>query len=370
MALVVVLSVFNGFEQAVVSMFNVFDPDLQISPRSGKVFHENQIPAGKILQLPGVAKVTAVLEENALLRYKSKQFLATVKGVSPGYLKDNALDTLMVEGDGILEADSNNFALPGFGIAYYLNIHIDDPEGVITAFVPDRNKRLNSMSESSLRSEIIRPSGIFSVQQDFDNKFMFVPLRFARQLLGYEDELTSVEVRLKKDAKPSNIQKEIEKLCGADFEVKDRLQQQEILYKTMKSEKWAVFLILTFILLIATFNILGSITMLILDKRKDIGTLYSLGASHTLVRRIFFAEGLLITFAGTVLGIAFGALICWLQMKYGLIKLQGGGSFIMSAYPVKMKLMDFILVFATVSLIGASASWIAVRRLSKRFDLA
>lgn len=369
MALVVVLSVFNGFEQAVVSMFNVFDPDLLISPKSGKVFHENQIPSDKILQLPGVGKVTGVVEENALLRYKSKQFLATIKGVSPGYLKDNALDTLMIEGDGILEADSNDFALPGFGIAYYLNIHIDDPEGVVSVFVPDRNKRINAMSESSLRSELIRPSGIFSVQQDFDNKFMFVPLRFARQLLGYEDELTSIEIRLNKGAKLGNIQKEVEKLVGPNFEVKDRLQQQEILYKTMKSEKWAVFLILTFILLIATFNILGSITMLILDKRKDIGTLYSLGASHTLVRRIFFAEGLLITFVGTVLGIALGALICWIQMEYGVIKLQGGGSFIMSAYPVKMKLMDFILVFATVSLIGATASWIAVRRLSKRFDL-
>lgn len=368
MALVIVLSVFNGFENAVVSMFNIFDPDLQVSAVSGKTFHASQLPADALKKIPGVIRYTEVVEENALLRYKEKQFLAIVKGVSPDFTQNNVLDTLLVEGDFILQSDSIDFALPGFGIAYYLDIHVDDPEGLISIFVPDRTKRLNALSESSLRSEAIKPAGIFSVQQDFDNKYMFVPLSFARRLLDYTDELTSVEILLAKGTDADKVQSQVQKLAGDMFEVKNRLQQQEILYKTMKSEKWAVFLILTFILIIATFNVIGSITMLILDKRKDISTLSAIGADRQMIRRIFLTEGILITLAGAIGGMILGGVICFLQQQYGIIKLQAGGSFIMSAYPVAMKWLDFVMVFFTVSLIGIGASWLAVVGFRKRFS--
>jgi len=367
MALIIILSVFNGFEKAVVSMFNVFDPDLEISLKEGKTFRENQLPREQIMKLEGVVKYTRVLQENGLLRYRDKQYLASIKGVDNNYVVNSPLDSLMIEGDLVLEADSFNFAIPGFGIAYYLDIHVDDPEGILTMYVPDREKRLNTLSENTLRAESIRPSGIFSVQQDFDNKYVFVPLRFARQLFNYTDEISSVEILLDKKVRTETIQKEIQKIAGPEFVVKNRLQQQEILYKTMKSEKWAVFMILTFILLIASFNVIGSVTMLIIDKKHDIATLASLGANRAMIRRVFFLEGMLITLTGAIGGMLLGGLVCWLQMHFGLIKLQGSGSFIMSAYPVAMKTTDFLLVFVTVISIGLLASWIPVRRLSRKF---
>ena len=364
MALVIVLSVFNGFEKAVISMFNVFDPDLRITVREGKTFRSGELNMA-IKKLPEVIRYTEVLEENALLRYKDKQYLATIKGVSPGFTERSPLDTLLVEGDLVLQADSFDFAIPGFGIAYYLDIHVDDPEGLITLYVPDRKKRMNTLSESTLRSESIRPAGIFSVQQDFDNKYVFVPLRFARTLLDYTDEVTAAEIILREGADRKSVQERISEMAGPDFQVKNRLEQQEILYKTMKSEKWAVFLILTFILIVASFNVIGSITMLILDKRKDIDTFASMGATPGLIRRIFFTEGVLITLTGAIAGLILGWLICWLQLEFGMIKLNEGGSFVMLAYPVAMKWLDFVMVFLTVLFIGIVASWIAIFRLRK-----
>ncbi len=369
MALVIVLSVFNGFEKVVVSMFNIFDPDLEISLKEGKTFKADDIPANAIRSLPEIVKYTDVLEENALLRFRDKQFLATIKGVSNEYLNDSPLDTLLVEGDLILQSDSFDFALPGFGIAYYLNIHVDDPDALISVYVPDRTKRLNVISESNLRNESIRPAGIFSVQQDFDNKYMIVPLRFARKLLNYENQVSKVEILLEPGTDIETVQSDISKLVGPKFEVKNRLQQQELLYKTMKSEKWAVFLILTFILIVATFNVIGSITMLILDKQNDIHTLESLGANRVTIKKIFFTEGLLITLSGALSGLILGGLVCWLQMEYGLIRLQGGGSFVMTAYPVQMKALDFLMVFVTVVFIGAASSFFAIQRLGRRFAL-
>ena len=368
MALVIVLSVFNGFEKVVVSMFNVFDPDLQVTPREGKTFRESELPAKTIASLPGVISYTNVVEENALFRYKEKQCIAAIKGVSPGYEKGSPVDTLLVEGEMVIQSVSFDFAIPGFGIAYYLGVQVDDPENLISIYVPDRHKRIGSLSEGTFRSETIRPSGIFSVQQDFDNKFMFVPLRFARRLLDYTDEVTSAEIRLSPGANAETIQPQLEKLAGSRFIVKNRLQQQDLLYKTMKSEKWAVFLILTFILIIATFNVIGSITMLILDKKRDIGILRNIGANQQLIRRIFFTEGTLIILAGALGGLLLGFVICWLQQHFGLIKLNGGGSFVMSAYPVYMKISDFILVFLTVLSIGLAATWLPVHRISNRFS--
>lgn len=368
MALIIVLSVFNGFESAVVSMFNVFDPPLEISLKEGKSFPDSLLPAEKIKQLPGVIKYTRVLEENALLRYKDKQYLATVKGVDLNFIDNSPLDTLLIEGDLILEADSFNFALAGFGIAYFLDLHIDDPEGLLSMYVPDRKKRLNAVSESSLRNEMIRPSGIFSVQQDFDNQYVFVPLRFASQLFGSGNEITAVNLWIKNEKELESVQEQVQTLAGPEFEVKNRLQQQELLYKTMKSEKWAVFLILTFILIIATFNVIGSITMLILDKRKDISTLGSLGANSRMIRKVFFIEGALITFLGAFLGLLLGGIICWLQQTYGFIRLNGGESFIMPAYPVLMKAFDFLLVFITVMSTGILATWLPVAGLKKKIS--
>jgi len=364
-ALIIVLSVFNGFESVVISLFSVFDPDIEITVAQGKTFHSNEINADKIRALPGVIKYTEVVEENALLYYKKQQILATIKGVDSLYQVNSPLnDSLLVTGDMVLQDDSLDFAIPGYGIAYFLNLDMNAPDNLISVYIPKRKGSITGLPQESFTSEFIRPTAIFSVQQDFDDKYMLVPLRFARRLLDYTDEVTGIEIRLDRNANSANIQEQIATLAGPGFRIQNRFQQQEVLYKIMKSEKWAVFLILTFILIVASFNVTGSLTMLILDKQKDIGILRSLGAKDATIKQIFFLEGLLISLSGAFSGLLLGLLVCFLQQKFGLVKLQGGGSFIISAYPVKMIATDFLYVFITIGIIGTAAAWLPVKRIN------
>lgn len=368
-ALIIVLSVFNGFESVVVSLFSVFDPDVKITVAEGKTFHQNEIDADKIRAIPGVVKYTDVVEENALLYYKKKQYLATIKGVDSLYQVNSPInDSLLVTGEMRLQHDSLDFAIPGYGIAYFLNLDMNAPDNLISVYIPKRKGSITGLPQESFMSEFIRPTAIFSVQQDFDDKYMLVPLRFARRMLDYTDEVTSIEIRLAKDADAALIQEKIARIAGPKFKVQNRFQQQEVLYKIMKSEKWAVFLILTFILIVASFNVIGSLTMLILDKQKDIGILRSLGARDATLKRIFFFEGLLISLTGAFSGLLLGLLVCVLQQKFGLVKLQGGGSFIISAYPVKLIATDFVYVFITITLIGTGAAWLPVRRIAAKLS--
>jgi lipoprotein-releasing system permease protein len=363
-ALIIVLSVFNGFESVVVSLFSVFDPDIEITIAQGKTFHENDIDADKIRSIPGVISYTKVVEENALLYYKKQQYLATIKGVDSLYQFNSPIDSLLVTGEMILQKDSLDFAIPGYGIAYFLNLDMKSPDNLISVYIPKRKGNITGLPQESFRSEFIRPVAIFSVQQDFDDKYMIVPLRFARRMLDYTDELTGVEIRLDKSADAGRIEQNTAEVIGPEFRIQNRFQQQEVLYKIMKSEKWAVFLILTFILIVASFNVIGSLTMLILDKQKDIGILRSLGARDATIKRIFFFEGLLISLTGAFSGLLLGLFVCVLQQKFGLIKLQGGGSFIISAYPVKLIATDFLYVFITIALIGTAAAWYPVKRIA------
>jgi lipoprotein-releasing system permease protein len=368
MALVIVLSVFNGFESLVESLYNTFDPDLKITVTAGKTFKATDLPKDEVLRIPGVVRYTEVVEENALLRYHSKQYLATIKGVSPDFEQSGSLDSMVVEGKPVLQRDSFNYAIPGYGIAYFLGIDLNIPSDLLDVYMPSRSGNVGAAPEESFISEPVMVSGIFSVQQDFDSKYVIVPLRFARLLTGYTNELTSVEIGLKPGIDVEKVQGRIAEMTGGNFKVKNRFQQQEVLYKIMKSEKLAIFLILSFILLIATFNVIGSLSMLILDKKKDIAVLRSLGANDRLIRRIFFTEGLLITFSGAVSGLILGFIVCWLQERFGLLKLQtGAGTFVVDAYPVKMIPGDFAIVFLTVSAIGMAAAWYPVRRISQRF---
>ncbi len=363
-ALIIVLSVFNGFESVVKSLFSVFDPDIEITIIQGKTFHNNQVNEDQIRSLPGVISYTEVVEENALLYYKKQQYLATIKGVDSLYQHNSPLDSLLVTGEMTLQDDSLDFAVPGYGIAYFLDIDMNAPDNLISVYIPKRKGNITGLPQESFYSELIQPIGIFSVQQDFDDKYMLVPLRFARRLLDYSDEVTSIEIRLAKGADSESIQQKIATMVGPEFRVQNRFQQQEVLYKIMKTEKWAVFLILTFILIVASFNVVGSLTMLILDKQKDIGILRSLGARDATIKQIFFLEGLLITLTGAIAGLILGLLVCFVQLKFGLVKLQGGGSFIMDAYPVEMMLTDFLYVFITIALIGSASAWLPVKRIS------
>jgi len=357
MALIIVMSVFNGFESVVIKLFNSFNPDIQITAKEGKTFDISTLAIDKIKQIKGVVYITDVIEENALLKYKDKQFIATIKGVRSDYNILSGLDTMMAEGKFILEKDSNNYAVIGQGVAYNLGLNTNDIFNPLEIYVPKRGNNNFTNPLESFYSEVVFPSGIFSLQQEYDVKYVIIPIRFARKLLNYDNQLTSVEIVLDANEDKEKIQKQISEIAGTKFIVKNRFEQQEMLYKIMKSEKWAIILILSFILLIATFNVIGTLTMLILDKKKDISILWSMGANRKLIRRIFFIEGLMITFIGASLG---------LILRYGFIRMPDSGSFVITAYPVNMKLTDFAFVFIIDIVIGIITSWYPVKQISKK----
>lgn len=365
-ALIIVLSVFGGFERLVISLFNAFNPDLAITLNEGKTFDSTMIPEDQIRKIPGVKYLAEVIEENALVKYKDKQYIATIKGVGEDYAKMCGLDTMMSEGKFMLQDGDRNFAVMGYGVAYYLGANLDDYVNPISIYVPRRTASFSGGFSDAFNNEVIFPSGFFSVQQDFDIKYVILPLRYVKKLLEYDKQITGVEIGTVKGADVDRIQSQIAPLVGDKFRVKNRYQQQELLYKIMKSEKWAIFLILTFILIIATFNVIGSLSMLILDKKRDIAVLQCLGASQTKVKRIFLAEGLLVSFIGAAGGLILGGITCFLQQKFGFVKLGSANStFVVSAYPVHMQVMDFIFVFVTVLLIGALATWYPVFNIRK-----
>jgi len=321
LALIVILSVFNGFEELVKSLFNTFNPDLIITIKEGKTFNASDLPYEKIKNIPGVVSFTEVVEENALLKYKTEQYIVTLKGVSNDFLTNNPLDTMLVDGDFVLENNVYNFTVMGYLVAYNLGIKINDFSNPVHVYVPKRTKKRLTSLEQSFNSGSLIPSAVFSVQQEIDSKYVIVPIRFARKLLDYTNEVTSIDIRLDPNADTDFIQQEIQEMAGDAFVIKNRFQQQELLYKIMKSEKWAIFIILSFILIIAVFNVVGSLSMLILDKRKDIAVLFSMGANEKVIKRIFLLEGLLISFSGAIFGLLLGYLLCILQIKYGFIKL-------------------------------------------------
>lgn len=366
MALIVVLSVFNGFEQLVVSLFNSFNPDMEITLREGKSFPETDIPRELLREIPGVLYLTEVIEENALMKYKDKQAIVTLKGVGEEYQRMTGVDTMMAEGKFLLQSGEKNFTVLGYGVAYYLNANLNDYVNPITIFVPSRTGTMGSALEQAFGQEIIFPTGFFSIQQEFDVKYALMPIRFVRKLLNYSNEITSVEIKLAEGTDQGKLQRQIEAAVGEKFRVKNRFQQQELLYNIMKSEKYAIFLILTFILLLATFNVVGSLSMLILDKKKDIAVLQSMGATMKLIKRIFMTEGMMISFIGAVTGMILGGILCWIQQTYDVIRMGGPNStFVVNSYPVQMQLLDFLLVFFTVMLIGYLAAWYPVHNIRK-----
>ena len=340
MALVVVLSVFNGFDSLIRSMFSTFDSDLKIVLVEGKTFSDTLPEIEALRSNPSIAVFSEILEENAIFRYNKRQHIGTIKGVSRNYPEQT-------------------------GIAGYLNAKLAhfDP---IEIFMPRRGRMPTFTTASVLTSKAIMPSGVFAIEPDFDSQYIITPIEFTRKLLDYQTEATSIELMLVPNANTSKAQKEIEELLGPNFRVLNRFQQNESLYRTMKSEKLAIGLILVLILFIASFNIVGTLSMLIIDKRKDVETLRSLGANSKQIQKIFLAEGLLISFAGTIIGAILGVFICWLQITFKLVKLEGVGGFIVDAYPVDIQTFDIAIILAVVIAIGFFAARFPVRIITQR----
>lgn len=365
MALIIILSVFNGLETMVRSIFNTFDPDIKITSAEGKTFIADSSRLKLLANVEGLSCYSLTIEENALLKYGDKQYIATIKGVDDNYTMVTDIDSTMWEGDFVLTSDRGRpYAIPGVGVAQYLGIRVNFITP-LNIYVPRKDgSSLNA--EDAFNKKYIFPSGIFQIEKDYDSKYVYIPLAFARELTEIEKGVTSIEIKFKPDANPRSVQKKIKRIFDKGFIVQNRYEQQEIFYKVMKSERLAIFFILTLILTIASFNIIGSLTMLIIEKERDIEILKSLGANSDLIRKIFIFEGWLISIIGAVSGIILGFIICWIQQTFGVVKLQSE-TLIMDSYPVLMKLKDFIIVPATVLLIGYWAAWYPVRFLTRKF---
>ena len=362
--LIIGLSGFNGFDSLIKSLFSSFDPDLKITLAEGKSFEANNQSFKEIRQMKDVLYFTEVVEDNALLRYENRQVLATVKGVSDDYSQMTGLDTMIVDGEFKLKEKDKQFTVIGQGVAYSLSVGLNliNP---INIYVPQKGRKSGLSVEGNFNQGYIFPSGVFSVQQEIDSKYIIVPIEFARKIFEMAEKVNSVELKLRGSASVSKVQEKISAKLGKDFVVKNRFQQHDYLYKTMQGEKYAVYLILILILIIASFNIVGSLTMLIIDKKDDIAILQSMGADKPLISNIFLFEGWSISILGAMIGTIAGIAICQAQIAFGLVKLQGGGgSFIIDAYPMKIVPTDILLVFCSVVFIGFLAAWFPVKQIS------
>ena len=366
-ALIIILSVYNGFDSLIRSMMSTVEPDLLITPSTGKVF----IPEGEtydwIYDQPSVKSMCCVLQEQVFINYDGKQGLAKAKGVDWVYEDESSLKDYITDGEFKLHKGDIPLAVVGAGLAYEMQMN---PRFLapIEIYFPSRTRKISLANPASAIESIrVWPSGLFSVNTDLDKELMILPIAKMQELLEYENEVSGVEIRLtdNSDTKElKRLQKEISSKLGPDFKVKDRFQQNESLYKMMKYEKAAIYMILIFVIIIIAFNIFGSLTMLIIEKRFDIETLKSLGATEKLIKRIFVLEGWMISLAGLAGGLFLGVLFSLLQQWFGFIKMPG--HFVVQAYPIILSWTDVMLTAIGVTVIGYLIALIPAHTLNRR----
>jgi lipoprotein-releasing system permease protein len=364
MALIIVLSAFNGLETLVEDLYASFDPDIKITVVEGKTFDSKDFPKDKILKISEVLHYNSALEEVALIKYEDKQTVTTIKGVEESFYTMTGMDSLIIEGGINHNPEKMNTVIMGWGIADQLSLFISQSVYQISLIVPKRGTKKGISPGSEFNKKIAYATGVFSVNPDFDTKYVLADLVFVQKLLKHKGKLSSVELGLSKDADWDKVKAEVQNIVGDKYKVQTRFELNELVFKTNKTEKWITFLILSFILVIASFNIIGSLTMLIIDKKKDVWILKTMGANNKVIRKIFFAEGMLINLLGAISGMAIGAFVCWLQMQFGLLRLSGG---VVDFYPIELNIIDFVNVSIIVIIIGLIASWYPVRILTKKY---
>jgi len=364
-ALIIILSVFNGFEKVILSLYSNFTPEIKVETRFGKTFDPNTTYFLQLHKDPAIFSYTEVLQEKALIKYGDKTFIGTIKGVSDEFLRNKQLDSTIQDGSFTLKADGQYFAVIGGTVAGTLSVNLSGEEP-LQVYAPNRNAMggSNPLNEFIVRD--IDPSGVFTIQQDFDD-ILVTPIEFAREVLAQPTEVSSIEINYKPGTDIDAEQKAISNKIGNRFTIKNRIQQNTELYKTLNYERWFIFMILVFVLIIAIFNIIGSLTMLVIDKRKDIAILTSLGAGKRLIQGIFFFEGMMISAMGCIAGIVVGLIFCLLQQHYSWIRM-GGHMEVIDAYPIAIRATDFVLVFLTVGVIAVLASGISARLSIKGLD--
>lgn len=371
LALICTLSVFNGFQDLVATLFTAFDPQLKIVSASGKVFDAQEPRIQALQQWPEVDVFSESLEEHAMVQYKGRQVMVILKGIQDNFHQLTAIDSILYgRGERILHDEVVDYVIPGVELVSVLGtgIRFVDP---LEVYAPKRGAKINVANPaSSIESGYLYSSGlVFAVnQQKYDASYMLASLDFVRKLFQYDTEVSSVELKLKDNADTDEVKESIQKHLGERFRVLDRYEQQSDTFRIMEVEKLISYIFLTFILLIACFNVIGSLSMLIIDKRNDVVTLRNLGADNKLISRIFLFEGCLISLLGAIIGIALGLALCLAQQEFGLIRLGSGGesSFIVDAYPVSVHTQDVMLVLVTVWVVGFLSVWYPVRYLCHR----
>ncbi len=364
-ALVVVLSVFNGMSDIIGGWFNALHADYEITLREGKSFATDSFPIQQLRQIPGVKAVNEIVCDLSLANYDDRQELLYLKGVPDNYFQTNHFEGMLVDGDTALYKLRQPCAIMGTGSAGKLEVNLLS-YNLMKMYYPKRTKKNFANAAEAFNTRYVIPNGVICTNTNYDENYIFCPISFVRELMDYEGEVTSLEIQLKEGANTAKVRKQIADLAGEKFLLKDQQEQEDSLYKTMKSEKFMIYLILAFILILAAFNIIGALGMLILEKKTDTAVLFSMGASKSLIQKVFIYEGIMVSALGGLAGTLLGALICFLQQTFHIVKLGGGGAhYIIPYYPVQIRFTDLLVVLFTILVISLLTSIIPAYNLKK-----
>jgi ABC-type lipoprotein release transport system permease subunit len=364
-AMVVVLSTMNGVTDLVDQIYSPLDQDITITPTQGKTLDRDHEPLLAVIAMNEVQQSSFFIEENVLFKCKDRQVVGTLKGVEESYMEMSDMQRYLYVGKSVLTRNDREFAIMGIGLKVDLGVPLnDDVFEPLQIMAPIRGKKLSKYKQAAFEREDVAVSGAFSMNIEYDTRYVLCPLSMASRVLHYDSLATGLEIKLHDPRRMDKFSEKIQTLLGADYTVKTRYQKNALMYQTNKSEKWFTFLVLLFIALIGAFNIIASLTMMMIEKKKDMHMLTSMGATAVVIRSIFFFEGMMIAMLGTVIGISLGLLLCFLQQSFGFIGLSGS---IVDAYPVRVLWQDLVLVFVSIGAIGVLASWIPLRSLSKRY---
>ncbi|MCH8545204.1 MAG: FtsX-like permease family protein [Cryomorphaceae bacterium] len=357
-ALLVILAAFNGLEDLVKGFYSTFDPDMKVSARIGKSFPHDEEKIEELLQWEDVVSVSPVLEERVLLRYREQEYIASLKGVDSTFTNTTNISESVYRG---AYKTQHPDAVFGIGVAWHLGLSSTGRSEAIQIYVPKATSRNLLQPERAFNQDVVFAAGLFAVQPDFDVRYVISDLHRLQMMSDQEGIISSLEIRLTDDARHKRVQKKLIEFFGEDFEVKNRNEQQAAFFKVMRAEGLITYLIFSLILLISSFTLLGSLSMMILDKKQDIHTLWFIGMNTKNIRRVFLMEGLLITTIGALSGLAIGGIIVMLQHQFGLVGM--GAGYIVDAYPVRLNMTDIAKVILTVLVIGSLISFVAARRL-------
>ena len=364
-ALVVVLSVFNGMSDIIGGWFNALHADYEITLREGKSFATDSFPIQQLRQIPGVKTVNEIVCDLSLANYDDRQELLYLKGVPDNYFQTNHFEGMLVDGDTALYKLRQPCAIMGTGSAGKLEVNLLSYT-LMKMYYPKRTKKNFANAAEAFNTRYIIPNGVICTNTNYDENYIFCPISFVRELMDYEGEVTSLEIQLREGANTAKVRKQIADLAGEKYLLKDQQEQEDSLYKTMKSEKFMIYLILAFILILAAFNIIGALGMLILEKKTDTAVLFSMGASKSLIQKVFIYEGIMVSALGGLAGTLLGALICFLQQTFHIVKLGGGGAhYIIPYYPVQIRFTDLLVVLFTILVISLLTSIIPAYNLKK-----